>query len=175
MDALFTLSLADVEPGQLVITEIMANPDVLPDVEGEWFEVFNASAGAVELQGLEVTDLGSNFFTVQDSLVVPSGEYAVLAATPSIQPLTTYVYFWSSFTLANSADEVRLSFEGVVFDEVIYGPSFPSGTGASIQLSDDLLDATANDFGSNWCLGQVDWGMGDLGTPGTSNDICPLP
>ena len=46
--------------GDLLITEIMYNPAVVSDTEGEWFEDFNAGSAAVDLfqvvikKGIEV-------------------------------------------------------------------------------------------------------------------------
>ena len=36
-----------IQPGDLIITEIMNNPDAVFDNAGEWFEVYNNSANAV--------------------------------------------------------------------------------------------------------------------------------
>ena len=35
-------------------------------------------------------------------------------------------------------------------------------------------DVVSNDNGWNWCLGQTDYGTGDLGSPGEANPPCPV-
>ena len=38
--------------GEILITEIMANPTALSDTEGEWFEIYNNSDHVISLQNL---------------------------------------------------------------------------------------------------------------------------
>ncbi len=62
----------------IVITEIMNNPFVLSDADGEWFEVYNGGGTPVDLNGWTISDLGTNTHTIAGSAVVPAGGYAVL-------------------------------------------------------------------------------------------------
>ena len=66
----------------IVITEIMQNPNFLFDTEGEWFEVFNAGATPVDLNGWTISDNGTDSHVIAASAIVPAGGYAVLGATP---------------------------------------------------------------------------------------------
>ena len=162
-------------PGDLVINEIMQNPAAVSDGNGEWFEVFNNTAGPVDLIGLTIRDDGSNTHTITSSVVVAVGDFAVLArnSTFATNGGVTVDYQYSSFFLGNSDDEVIIEEGGVEIDRVEYdgGPSFPDPTGAAMAL-----DVTTNDNndGSNWCTASTPYGDGDLGTPGAAND-CPIP
>ena len=65
--------------GELVITEIMQNPTTTPDADGEWFELTNTSAAAVDLDGLILRDDGADNFTVSGTLIVAPGGFVVFA------------------------------------------------------------------------------------------------
>ena len=53
--------LSDV--GSVIITEILNNADGNDDGK-EWFEIYNTSDSAIDLQDWTVTDEGSNTFTI---------------------------------------------------------------------------------------------------------------
>ena len=61
------------------------------------------------------------------------------------------------------------------FDSVSYNSrtTFPTTYGNSITAS--VLDATENDSGVFWCTSTSTYGLGDLGTPGETNDYCAPP
>lgn len=166
-----------VSPGALVITEIMQNPTASTDPNGEYVEIYNASSSAIDLNGLVLSDLGANSFTLTTSHVVAPGAYAVLS--PNADPIANggvdVDVVYTGFNLTNSDDEVVLSNASGVIDEVAYdgGPLFPNPAGASMNLSSNALDATSNDDGANWCTSVAIFGIGDAGTPGTSNETCP--
>lgn len=163
-------------PGDLVISEIMQNPSAVGDSNGEYFEVYNTTGSAINLIGYEISDFGDDSHTISSSVIVPAFGYAVLGinANTSTNGGVTVDYEYNGFTLANGDDEVILSCDGAVIDQVNYdgGPSFPDPNGASMSLNPDFLDAVSNDTGDNWCASTSSFGDGDLGTPGGDNDIC---
>jgi hypothetical protein len=63
--------------GSVIITEILNNADGNDDGK-EWFEIYNTSDSAIDLQDWSVTDEGSNAFTISESLVIEAGEFLVL-------------------------------------------------------------------------------------------------
>ncbi|MFT4627254.1 MAG: hypothetical protein ACI8PZ_005936 [Myxococcota bacterium] len=161
--------------GDLVVTEVMANPGAVLDSNGEWFEVLNLSPHLVELDGLEVSDLGANRFVVEGPLRVGPGQRVVLGAStdPAVNGGAPVDYAWSGFSLGNADDEVVLV--GVVeLDRVVWdgGPVFPDLDGASMQVDAGAADAASNDDGGLWCSATLTYGAGDLGTPGLPNDLC---
>ena len=136
----------------IVITEIMNNPSVLLDAEGEWFEVYNGGGTPVDLNGWTLSDEGTNTHTVSGSAVVPAGGYAVLgvdAAAMATQGVTL-TYQYANFVLANGDDEIILTNASAVeIDRVEYdgGPVWPDPTGASMMWDEASGD---NNDGTNW-------------------------
>jgi len=161
-------------PGDLVITEIMQNPSAVLDSEGEWFEVYNASGVAVNMNGLTIQDDDGDTFTIGSDVVVASGVYALFAkngdnATNGGLPAVDYDYP-SSFVLANGADEIVIMDGSTEIDRVEYdgGPSFPDPNGASMALVNVTYD---NSVGANWAEEVNEtYGDGDYGTPGAAPD-----
>ena len=68
----------NLSPGALWVNEIMADPGQVADTNGEWFEIYNSTPSTIDLMGLMVRDDGSDAFTVNTSLVIPSGGYVAL-------------------------------------------------------------------------------------------------
>lgn len=160
-------------PGDLIINEIIQNPDAVFDNAGEWFEVYNNTADPLDLQGLVIADDGSNTHTIGSSVVVAPGGYAVLGnnADTATNGGVAVDYEYSSFLLANGDDEVVIRDGSIEVDRVNYdgGPEFPDPTGASMALVRTYLN---NNQGGNWCTSTTPYGLGDFGTPGAAN-VCP--
>ncbi|MBT3222050.1 MAG: S8 family serine peptidase, partial [Proteobacteria bacterium] len=79
--ALTAGSAADIEPGDLYITEVMVNPKVCKDSIGEWFELYNATDDAINLQGLLLSNK-KNQVTLGEYWL-GAGEFAVLGRGPN--------------------------------------------------------------------------------------------
>ena len=163
--------------GEVVITEIMQNPNVLSDGSGEWFEVYNPSSTATyDLQGCTFTDLSTtpNSITIVGPLLIAPGQYLALATAGMPGFVPSYDYNADTFFLGNSGDEVIMTCGTTEIDRVEYdsGATFPDPTGASMSLDRGSLTSTGNDMGANWCEG-TDSYNGDLGTPGSRNPFCP--
>jgi hypothetical protein len=170
------------EAGEVIVTEIMQNPDVLYDNDGEWFEVHNLSGRTVDLDGCTVessTSNGPESFQIVGSSAIAPGGYFTLARSSDPKFLTDYVY-GTAMNLNNYVDYVALicadpfTDEATTIDEVAYddGATFPDPTGASMSLSPDAYSPSDNDLGANWCESTSPFGLGDLGTPGQPNDSC---
>ncbi len=166
-------------PGDLVITEIMQNPAMVGDSAGEWFEIHNVAPYDLDLTGVEVSDLGTDSFTL-GSMILASGGYMVLgsSANMALNGGLLVNMAWSGFALGNSDDEIILTAaDGTLLDEVLYdgGATFPDPTGASMTLDLTAYDDLLNDDGMYWCEATSLYGLGDMGTPGMENDSCDLP
>ena len=164
---------ATAPPPMLVINEIMQNPSAVADGDGEWFELFNAGTADVDLNGFTVRDDGADSFTINTSVVVAAGGFAVLGNNGDSMSnggvSVDFVYGGDMF-LSNSDDELVLEdTSGTEVDRVAWdgGPMFPDPTGASMALTDPMLD---NNIGSNWIVSSSPLPGGDLGTPGAAND-----
>jgi hypothetical protein len=160
-------------PGDLVITEVMANPTCAGD-DCEWFEVYNATDAAVDLQGLIIWDEDTDEGVVSTSLVVGAGEYAVIAATD----MTTWpyafpagAYFGGLPALGNGGDLVAILNATEILDEI--APWVDAEAGRTWRLDPLVLDAEGNDNVASWCFSDtplVDANVvGEYGTPLAAN------
>ncbi len=167
--------------GDLVVTEIMQNPDAVGDNAGEWFEVYNASGQIANLLGLTIEDDGGDYILVDTDVIMLPGGYAVFGKNGDFANnggVVVDFVFGADMALGNGTDEIDIfSVDGVTsIDRVVYdgGATFPDPTGASMSLDPAALDSVSNDDGANWCEGVVAYGDGDLGTPGAGNIDCLL-
>ena len=168
----------------MVITEILQNPAAVADTAGEWFEVYNATNLAIDLNGWTITDAGSDRHRIQtpngEPLWLPAGGYLVLGrnADSNTNGGLSIAYRYTGFTLGNAADEIiLLDGAGTEIDRVAYdgGPTFPNPDGAAMQLIQPDLD---NTLGANWRTAPDPWlgSAGDRGSPGAPNpSILPTP
>ena len=161
-----------VSEGDVVINEIMYNPSIVTDANGEWFELVNTTGNNIDLEGCVISDNESDSHTLA-SLIIPANGYAVLAknADASTNGGITPDYVYSSFALGNAGDEIILACEGIEIDRVEYDEenSWPAGVGKSIVLNSPSND---NNNPANWCVSSSAYGDGDEGTPGNQNDSC---
>ena len=168
-----TNEVIGIQPGDIVINEIMQHPTKAPWSKGEWFEVYNTTGADIDLLNCSISDIGGNFHVIHDSLTVLSHDYAVLGVNNDLglNGGVNVDYVYSLFILGDNDDEIILTCDSVEIDRVEYdgGPNFPNPTGASMILANPLLD---NDIGANWCESSSAYGLGDLGTPGALNDPC---
>jgi hypothetical protein len=165
-------------PGAMVITELMPNPAVTTDDDGEWIELVNVGTAPVDLEGCALYDDANDEDVVNTGvpLVVPPGGFVVFAKLADVAlnggvPGVAYA-FGGSFSLTNTGDVVRLECGGAVIDEVAYLETWPFAAGAAMQLDATAHDAAANDALASWCTAAAVYGAGDLGTPGQANAAC---
>ncbi|MCB0741652.1 MAG: lamin tail domain-containing protein, partial [Chitinophagaceae bacterium] len=150
--------------GDLIVTEIMQNPFKVGDTEGEWFEVYNTTGTAIDMNGWVIKDLGSDSHTISSSLIVPANGFAVLGinSNSGTNGGLTVNYQYSGFALANGDDEVILQngTAGIIIDEVDYdgGPVFPDPNGKSMTLNPTKFNSVDNDNGANWCEATTPYG-----------------
>jgi hypothetical protein len=162
--------------GELVITELMADPSSLADKDGEWFEVLNTSARPLVLTGCTLGDDAGVSTTLEGDVVIGPGMYAALARAndAALWFSPSYVY-GHAFQLGNRGDEISIVCNGALVDRVTYTGGIRPGRSRS--LSPSSFDATANDSESAFCHGtDVYAGTGsfaDHGTPGRENPVCP--
>lgn|GEM_PF-472999 len=176
------------QAGDLVITEIMFNPSVINDTDGEWIEVFNYSVDDLDFSGCTITSSGDAIHTIapNGSLVIPAFEFAVFGVNRDIYSNggVAVDYEYSGVTLTNSSgDDVSISCDATLIDAVDYSAGFPLPNGASLQFDDTTFQGAAtkaqattdNDSAANWCAtaSGTTYGTGDnAGTPKDFNGNC---
>ncbi|HYW12362.1 MAG TPA: lamin tail domain-containing protein [Longimicrobium sp.] len=155
---------------QIVINEVMVDPNAVLDASGEWLEVHNRGTAAVNLQGWTLASNNDASQTIASSVSVPAGGYVVLArnANSATNGGVTPDYAYAIVNLANTADWVALrDGGGASVDSVAWATAMP--VGATRGVSDpsvDNLDAK----GTNWHTSTVAFGAGDKGTPKSRNE-----
>jgi len=162
-------------PGDLVITEVMPDPDgttetPVADADGEWFEVL--ATAEIDLNGVELGRIGSTDLDVVVSsscLHLTPGAYAIFARSTDANgglpaPAATF-----SFGLTNSGGDVQIGIGGTALDSYAWTTG---RAGKSLQLDAAVTTSTGNDDPLQWCDGATSYGVGDLGTPGAANASC---
>jgi hypothetical protein len=164
--------------GSLLITEIMADPASLSDTEGEWFEIYNNTDHAIDLQHLIIKKNENERHVISQAFILDARSFGILARTDAAVAVGKYVY-GTAITLNNTGGLLSLcnsgedGIDGSVIFAVDYGAEdFPHLSGASISLDPGSLTPSAAILGINWCVSAVAYGTGDLGTPGAANDPC---
>ena len=166
--------------GDLLITEIMVNPQSVADPLGEWFEVLNMSGETRYLNGL-ILVVGSggqeHVVTSDELLVLEPDALFVFGNNGDFDTNGEVVidYAYDGLTLGNESDDLsihtpELEIDGRAWDD---GSTMPDTAGASMSL-----DAQALELGlfeaENWCASQDGWDLrSDYGTPGEPNGLCP--
>lgn len=155
---------------QVVFSELMKNPEVLPDTDGEWLELYNAGTQAMDLGGCEITR-DEQKLPLEDGFSIAAGGYLTFSnnETPGFQPDVLY----RGITLPNTGSFVLgLSCGAQSIDRVTVDSALlPNKAGHSLSLSRSALDPAANDRPQSWCDGVAAYN-GDFGTPGEANPAC---
>ncbi len=168
--------------GSLVITEIMKDPNLVADTVGEWFEITNAAAFAIDLRGLVLFSIGSSgeethTISAGEPILIQPGAYMVLgnSSNPAVNGNVTVNYQYTGIIFNNTADDsigIRTA-SGTVLDEVVFTVAdFPHLAGMSMQLDPTKINATDNNDAANWCLPTNKYNAYDMGTPGAVNPSC---
>lgn len=165
--------------GDLVITEIMANPVNATLAYGQWIEIYNPTSKNIKLDGWVVKDSAGDTHTINSGgqLELAAGERLVLGshANSDENGGVSEDYSWGNEIVMDTVSgSISLLAGQTVVDTVQYGTgAFPdTPEGASIQLDAAAIDATLNDDGANWCVSTATMAGGDLGTPGAANASC---
>ena len=189
------LSIIMVAPGDIVITEIMYNPDgptLGEDDLFEWVELCNRGAEPIQLEGMMLSDggnqlfLGSFILEPMTRAIVPAKASSFNAAYGSGITVIPWDGIWTK--LSNSADMLLLySASGGVLDEIAYFDTWgvdedissrspADGTGSSLEK----IDIGGENTESNWAPSvdyanpSADPDTGDpvsWGTPGEVNSV----
>ncbi|MEL6820727.1 MAG: lamin tail domain-containing protein, partial [Calditrichota bacterium] len=172
-----------VAAGDIMISEILQNPDAVSDANGEWFEVYNTTSSAIDINGWIIKDDDSDSHTISNggALEVPANGFLVLARNGNISTNggVTVDYQYSGFTLGNSADEVvlLLSDGTTEIDRIEYdgGPNWPDPNGEAMVYTG--TPSGNNNDPNLWGRASVAWSgsSGDLGSPGTQGGDQALP
>ncbi len=162
--------------GTVFITELLPDPAAVPDVTGEYVEVYNPGETGVDLRGFDLRSGRESHRIHGDSPVrVPAHGFLLMAvsANPDDNGGLAPGYVYDSVRLSNGADDVGLYCSDAIIDRVSWSASsFGLKAGFSLSLDRTGFDATKNDDAGYWCRGVAPYGAGDHGTPGEDNPSC---
>ncbi len=161
----------------IVINEIMKNPSLVADADGEYVELYNPNAYPVNINGWTIKDNGSNSHTIASggSLTIVAQGYLVLCSNDNFAANGEVVcdYEYNNFVLDDASDEVILLNDGShEVDSVAYDSSFPNVDAKSMELADATLD---NSQSVNWRDATIPYNAQDKGTPGSENIVLSGP
>jgi hypothetical protein len=169
------------EAGSIVITEFMDEPGAVEQELGEWFELTNVGATAVNLRSWRIADAAGEGFDIEGDLIVEAGERLIFAvegdaALNGDLPVVDYVYPYALFPLRSyDDDDIQVLAGGELMDGVSYRnvPPWDSQPGRSHYLCPGATDVDANDEVAWWGTTPEDeawaYGPGGYGSPGASN------
>lgn len=148
----------------LEISEIMVYPQQVKKWRGEWFEVHNNSARALNLNGLEFLSKEDKGFSVVKDLILAPNEYGLFAMrkSPSLNgglPDPDYIYTKTDLSI-QTKDWVEIRYQNQVIDRI-------EVNGEMIEHGASLIRVDGQ-----FCVGQSTYGLGDKGTPKAPNH-CP--
>ncbi len=177
--ALLLLTGTALAAGELLVTEIMYNSSEAEDVE--WIELYNNTAGTLDLTGWYVLDDNATHTPMPLSGTLAAGAVRLLVGNETLftakhPGVTNYfpVFFQTygdTWALGNGGDAVNVHNASdelvcaVVFDDAAPWPTAADGSGPSLVL----LSTACSDFsnGACWTAGPTD------GTPGVLSGTVP--
>ena len=165
-------------PGQLVITEFLANPANVTgftDAQREWFEIQNTGATAFDLNDLELARTGANGNVIQAALCksIAAGGYALFARSvdPAVNAMLPAVDATFTFSLVDADGNVEVRDGATILDVITYASVTP---GAAKQLDPDFTTVLGNDTAANSCNATAIYGdASNTGSPRAANAQCP--
>jgi len=168
----------DLEAGDLVVTELHANPDG-SDGEGEYIELFNATGASFALDGLTLTTSRADGASPRahhfTGVSIDAGDYFAVGNAPSgsMPAHVDYSYGKTLGSLRNSDAVVSVHCGELLIDQVSYERTVD---GRALELDGRLApDHELNDEAGHWCAtpeGVDEFSGGNFGTPGASNSPC---
>lgn len=165
-----SVSAASIAPGDLIISEVMANPNIITDANGEWFEIHNMTGNVMDLSGLTLSDDGSNNHIIDNGgpLMINPYDYMVFGRNGDMDTNGGYTadYVYSGFYLDNGSDEIVISNNGIEIIRLIYTDGFVVAGKSQELFGAITIPLTNADFVSS----VSSYGLGNLGTPGSKGD-----
>ncbi len=162
--------------GELVITEVMHNPEAVDDTLGEWFEITNSSNRDLNLDGLMITSANDVGYTVQLGQVtlLAAGESYVFGINGDMGT-NGAVPVDSAYTdiVLDATDDLGIMAGAVMVDTVAWDDmTWPATAGAAMQFGSNYdLVTDDNATATFWCDATTALGT-DFGTPGAANGTC---
>jgi hypothetical protein len=168
------LTVDELQPGDLVITELMLRP--LTD-DGRWLEFANTSGCPVNLDSL-VIDVDDSALRMGGAEDFEPGAHITVATSHQATDNGGFDPDWATGAL--DLDHSHATVTLLADDRALDSVSFSNGVwfsddyaGASHALTEEATDIHSNDAVASWCLSRPFYGDGThRGTPGEPNGAC---
>ncbi len=163
-----------INAGDVYVSEFMPDSSNVADEHGEYFELYNSSDNAIDLEGWTFHDDGTDSFSIVGSLIVDSGGYVVLGVDDNTASNggvpVDYQYDHASFNMTNSDSFYVMMGTTDIFDLDYSGWAITSG--AAMNLDRNSFSSGHAGTETYWCDSTSMLDDGDYGTPGGQNDVC---
>ena len=155
--------------GDLLVTEIMANPSWCARDLCEWVEIYNTREVNVNLRGLVFSDADGDGNAFEEDLLIHPGEYLVLARGDNSSwdhpDLTPDGFYGRSPSFGNSGDQLFITNDRGLISASLRWENIRSEEGASMELTIGMDPADP----ASWTRSRAALPeSGEFGTPGTA-------
>ena len=172
---LFTDAEPDLPLGDIVITEIMANPDQVGDGTGEYIELFNQTGSPIDMTGWTIGDRDGNSATFS-GLIQPGDLFVVGVSAdlnggaPDGAPDAVWTDGLGDLTLTNSGDTISvIDANGGLVASVRYNNGDPFGVGVALELAVATQHPDGQPTEPDYVASVMAFGN-DKGSPGTRGE-----
>lgn len=156
-----------------IIDEIFPGSRRIAAATGGWFEIYNNSGGALDLNGWTISDVDgeSHVIDAGGPLILGADAYAVMArdSVALAGEGVSVFYEYGDDIVLKETDSLLLTDATGEYRETLFwsqGGVWPGDEGASMQWA----GVGTNADGATWFNGHTSFGSGDLGTPGAPNE-----
>ncbi len=167
---------AVVNPGEVVITELLATP-ASGDPLDQWIEVRNRTDAEVEIGGYGLRDSLDPRRAWQFPIptFIPAGGYVVVSSGVAVDGLDDALTWGgpSRLLLTGAAGRLQLVADETVISEIAWSTGFADAPGIAAQLGPAGEDDASNPLG--WCDAESEYDGANAGTPGDANRECVEP
>jgi hypothetical protein len=161
--------------GTVILNEIMYDPNVVSDADGEYVEIYNIGPGMIDITNWTLEDNGGVPVVITKPTKLPAGGYFVFAhkSDPNLNGGIENVGLQFTFNLSNTADLLILKdSSGTLVDQVTYDEAGDwANCGAGMSLERMVADPDKLNDPLIWGCAATTFGSGDLGSPGQKNSI----
>jgi len=165
-----------IEPGDVIVCEVMADPAAVADEDGEWFEICNLTDEDMDLVNWMLVSGHGEEVKINAPLVLPAMGRLVVARngneTENGGVQADYALGDFVFDLMESMDDIELWLDVKLIYGITWGAQWPLEEGASFSLDPLAHDSISAGSYLSWCASGSSYGDGDRGTPGDENDLC---
>jgi hypothetical protein len=174
---ILTCTMIAQSPGDLLITEFMADPAAVFDANGEYMELYNMTNSPIDINGFVLRDDDFDSHTIDNggSLIVSAMSFVVLARNGDSNQNGGFNanYVYTGFALANSGDEIVLEIQSPADTVEICRLNYtanPFGPGVSAELNNVVNHVNGVTLEIDYVAATAPYGLGDLGSPGSAGN-----